>query len=505
MPLTHVCVWDSSCKGWKRITINEAVKKTYGTVSARSGLFMCELCGQFVSLTYGDIRTPYFKHSKEEHNKDCEDRTFSNGGYYSHFRFDLEKKGLPVRLNLNGNKISFEIGFTKIPDDLFNQINNKNINIVGVNYAEKTYIYSTERLDRNAVTYLNVGGVPSNEYLINVDGIIEINKYWPKRIKGVSNNMVFDCKTRVGLPFDADVKVNKEYYVFTKNFLKPISNHVICKIEIDGLHGRIYKVKALDFSEESAKFFLNLHCRLTENPISFIPLWPLTITSPYLIYHKDKSIYGVVMGNADIASFPHSIIAEVKFDNSKLIKINCNDRQQLLSFGRTINILDYTYLWESPLEFNEPTYDSVVLDENNNVIESKTHRKLTYISYFAKYDGTFEIEKNGLKIDVLPVHNNTNFVYRNFENNKIYKLYMGCDLVWEYKPKIKVKTSKMSDEELLCLLKNSPGHRIPVNHSFGSIFNKLDGYPLSKIWLRKQIKSGYLNEKCIAIINKIIS
>lgn len=75
MPLTHVCVWDKN--GWKKITVNQAVKMTrgYGGVSASSGLFMCELCGQYVSLTSGNIRNPYFKHSKEEESKDCPERT----------------------------------------------------------------------------------------------------------------------------------------------------------------------------------------------------------------------------------------------------------------------------------------------------------------------------------------------------------------------------------------------------------------------------------------------
>ena len=60
--LTHVCMWSN--KGWKRITAEEAAKYyPYGTVSAHSGLFMCELCGQYVTLTDGNIRTRYFKHS----------------------------------------------------------------------------------------------------------------------------------------------------------------------------------------------------------------------------------------------------------------------------------------------------------------------------------------------------------------------------------------------------------------------------------------------------------
>lgn len=63
--LNHVCMWEGH--GWKRITAEEAAKRyPYGTIHADSGLFMCELCGQYVSLTNGSIRVRYFKHSRAE-------------------------------------------------------------------------------------------------------------------------------------------------------------------------------------------------------------------------------------------------------------------------------------------------------------------------------------------------------------------------------------------------------------------------------------------------------
>lgn len=68
--LTHVCMWSDN--GWQRISAEEAAKlHPGGTVSAGSGLFMCELCNQYVTLTDGDIRTRYFKHSAQEKSKDC--------------------------------------------------------------------------------------------------------------------------------------------------------------------------------------------------------------------------------------------------------------------------------------------------------------------------------------------------------------------------------------------------------------------------------------------------
>ena len=53
--LNHVCMWSEH--GWVRVTAEEAAAiHTGGTVSAHSGLFMCELCGQYVTLTDGYTR-----------------------------------------------------------------------------------------------------------------------------------------------------------------------------------------------------------------------------------------------------------------------------------------------------------------------------------------------------------------------------------------------------------------------------------------------------------------
>ena len=66
--LTHVCMWSDN--GWKRVTAEEAARlHPGGTVSARSGLFMCELCGQYVLLTDGAIQTRHFRHSAYEKSR----------------------------------------------------------------------------------------------------------------------------------------------------------------------------------------------------------------------------------------------------------------------------------------------------------------------------------------------------------------------------------------------------------------------------------------------------
>ena len=54
--LTHVSIRDAEL-GWRHITVEEASDLfPRQTVSASDRVFMCELCGQYVILTDGDIR-----------------------------------------------------------------------------------------------------------------------------------------------------------------------------------------------------------------------------------------------------------------------------------------------------------------------------------------------------------------------------------------------------------------------------------------------------------------
>ena len=110
--LNHVCVWSAS--GWKKVTVEEILEQNpYGGISARSGLLMCELCGQYVTLTRGPKISPYFKHSKSEDDKSCKERTFGTGGRYR--SYDTQIHDLPIRLKNTINSISLEIGLLSLP------------------------------------------------------------------------------------------------------------------------------------------------------------------------------------------------------------------------------------------------------------------------------------------------------------------------------------------------------------------------------------------------------
>ena len=258
MALNHVCTWHKN--GWKRITASEAAKTAQYGVSASSGLFMCELCGQYVVLTKAGLRDPYFKHSKSEEDKNCEERSLSYNQAYYGGRLSTEKRGLPIRMILEGSNHHFEIGFPRLGPILKDLPKNSKIQIIDNNDQEFTYFF--ERLNQDSITYFNIGNKMSRSYRIRTTvNNSDISFFWPSVTKGVSNKAIFSAETGVMIPKGSDVFVNKEYYLLLDfEWLENLSSsHVYVEkiktsLQLPGFYA-LYKVKALDFSEESAKFF----------------------------------------------------------------------------------------------------------------------------------------------------------------------------------------------------------------------------------------------------------
>lgn len=116
--LTHVCVWSKN--GWKRITPEEVAREHYrGGVSARSGIFMCSLCGQYVTFFNGRVQAPHFRHSSAEADKSCPERMYVHGYDYTYAAGEHE---LPIRIvNVTDYGFEFELGLLAVPRIVLNQ------------------------------------------------------------------------------------------------------------------------------------------------------------------------------------------------------------------------------------------------------------------------------------------------------------------------------------------------------------------------------------------------
>ena len=106
--LTHVCMFYK--RSWKRVTPEEAAEIFPETVSAHGGLFMCELCGQYVSLTKEGKKIRHFRHRSREADKSCPERTF---GSEQSIDFLERTHSFPIRIN--PSNLSLEIGLLSLP------------------------------------------------------------------------------------------------------------------------------------------------------------------------------------------------------------------------------------------------------------------------------------------------------------------------------------------------------------------------------------------------------
>lgn len=346
--LNHVCMWVDN--QWKPVKAHEIVSShQIGGVSGYSGLFMCSLCGQYVTFANGDVYTAYFKHRKEELSKNCPERTFGPGYI---IRYDTQKHDLPLKMHINRGELSFEIGLLKVPTNYLNR--DSFIEIQSDDKAE-TFRYNSERLSPDAVTYLSVGKNPSSQYSIKIHNASkDIGLYWPSIVAGVDlEGTFFDAESGKKLPNDADVVINRTYYLLTRRMIyQSISNVDIRKIYDvykNGQYIRVYRVEASAYSKESACFFLDYHCRLTEHPVKIQPVWPVYADSPYLIKHNRKEMYIHIAGEAELHLFPKAYSSVKSCINGKIAKISVNNKQQFISVGRT-HALEYKYFWQEPIQ-----------------------------------------------------------------------------------------------------------------------------------------------------------
>ena len=119
--LNHVSIWTEH--GWKHITAEEASRKYLRTtVPANSGIFMCELCGQYVTFTVDN----YFMHSRGYSDKSCDERTHYDGYSYSSQAWEYH---LPMRLLSYEDRFHLEVGFPPVPPTMLKANQNNTISI----------------------------------------------------------------------------------------------------------------------------------------------------------------------------------------------------------------------------------------------------------------------------------------------------------------------------------------------------------------------------------------
>ena len=506
--LTHVCHWTRH--GWKRITAEEAAREYPVTVSASSGLFMCELCNQYVTLTNGDEKVRHFKHKKKEANVCPEGSDDSN--YCS--SFSAHEYELPIRIILISEKIfMLELGLIPVPGSIRARQCNQKIIVSGEGINSQTYLM--ERLQTDVITYLPIGNVPSASYFIEAGDML--NQFWPRKVTGIScNGTVFEMNSRKRLVENADVQIGRKYYLLCRRAIdchEDIRIEKVCEQWTGRTCWKVYVIEATAFSEYAARFFLELKCRLTDSPLLIQPIWPVYVEKPYVIQHNESNWILHVSGDEGISvkTLPavHIRPRSLPGMEGRIWDIPCNDRQQLLTVGRT-KVLQYLYFLRTELQAVSALPQVKVTDLNGEELGSGFFNHLPKektLCITAPFDGIivirgqddFVIEKRNISAAQSSLLSEMKMGYQ-------VTVYQGLDAVWSItfeKEKEAVISNK--DEEIAKRLANYRGETLPIVHSLGSLAAKLGEYPKVKQWLYKKIRQGEMPAAAYRYFRSFIS
>lgn len=502
--LTHVCMWTDN--NWKPITAEEAAKlHPGGTVSAHSGLFMCELCGQYVTLTDGDIRIRYFKHSAYEKSKDCPERTF--GPNYS-VSYNPQEHDLPIRItSVSSSSFRFEVGLIRAPIDSLSK--DFRIEIKPKGAADVSYVFTKERLNYDSITYLPIGERPFENYTISFkNGNNKLREFWPESIRGVDpSGTLFEKASGKKLSYDADVEIGREYYLLKRGYSYNMSRRnvqvqVVTKKQFGWETWTLYVISASAYNEDTARFFLDFHCRLTDHPISLQQVWPLFVEGNYLVKHNRPNMYVFVEGNvASVKTFPAVLIRRLSSNTSHqcLYKIFCSGRQQLISAGRT-RALQYTYFWKEPLNQTGTCPDVLVTDLTGHEITSGEKDSLPHnktLRFKSAFDGEINIFFNNRVVDKRKIPSDKMIELEELSYGMSVQVVIGLDVIWQvdFKKRQPIVLSSDGESELLRQIRGASGVQIPTPHALRHILIGMNCYPRIGQWIRKCLKSGTIDEQ----------
>jgi len=502
--LNHVCEWTPD--GWKRISAEEAAKKhPGGKVSAKSGLYMCEICGQYVTLTDGKVNVRHFRHSQND--VDCPEKTVVN---YIPETFKPYDHALPIKLRiLSKHKFEMDLGFIQLPKGLLTRVEKK---IEITPQGERPYIYSISRIASEGVTYLSVGNIPVSKYTISYDfTVAELKDYWPNQVSGVRDFAVFDADTGNKLCEDADVRIDHRYFLLKKRELHETCPYVTivekCKTNIKNTSWNIYEVTATALEDDAAKFFLSFRCRLTNTPVVMYPLWPVYTQSPYIIYHKTDTMFMYICGNVVSKVYPEAELKELVIDNSKLIELNCNERQQLISVGREYgskSVLEYLYLWKHPFTYkpNDPSVQITSIDGKPIIdVELSQLPQNAEIYVKADFDGLVIIKQNGCVQEQISLLAEEKLLVDGLSYGMNIEIKQGLDIVKSLLI-VKKRLTCVDDSRLVEKLESLCGYEVKLSHSVGALSNRMNEYPQARKWLYKHIRTGTISRRAILYLNR---
>lgn len=412
---------------------------------------------------------------------------------------------LPIRITgVSSSSFRFEVGLIRAPISSLSKDFRIEIKPKGV--MDAPYVFTKERLNCESITYLPIGERPFEKYTLSFkNGSDKLREFWPTEINGINpEGTLFERTSGKKLTYDADVEIEKEYYLLKRGYFYKRSSSIriqeIAQKQFGWETWRLYVISASAFCEEAARFFLDFHCRLTDYPVSLQPVWPLFVEGNYIVKHSQDSMYMLVKGNvATVKTFPSAAVRQLthNYTQARLYEVHCSSRQQLISAGRT-QALQYTYFWKEPLNQVGLSPEILVTDLSGSEIlpgKANTLPHSKALLFKSTYDGELIISNKDHVVDKRKIYADKPLELDGLSYGVSVQAVIGLDVVWQIDFQKQQSIIADDEAEVLKHISCVSGASIPAPHSLRNILTAISHYPKICQWIRKCIKQGTINEQ----------
>lgn len=499
MPLERVLMFDN-IKGWMPVTADEAAEvHPGGTVSAASGLFMCDKCHKYVYFADGEKKGRYFGHSRgdNESDKECEDRANQIAN-----RYDPHQRLKSVlKIEVSRDKLDFSIGLI-LPDPTY-----ANGIIEIIPSSGSSFTYNLSRFGKNTFTLFYVGSIPAKSYIIDTKG--QHIPSFPSQVDGINERVtIFDKITGKKLPEWINVQVRKSYYMLCKGQYPQWQTNIAHNIVYQNGEFTLYEFWAIEFSKSASDFFHNLKYILTSFQSKLFPLWPTCKNSPYIVFHDSKQMFVYAQGeNVDPKIFPSRNFNSYELDtHSVLLDMQCSGREQILVLNQFNPEIKQITLWENSLTYTAALPNVKIKDLRGNVITDDAINELPYrntLLITADFDGFVLRYHDDRLVEKRPLESVVQCEFNSINFGDKLEIHQGLDKIRSIDFISSKKQSNFTEANFVRMLEQCKGDFIAAPHYLGARLDRWK-YPLISKWVYKTMRSGTISEKALKLYKKFL-
>lgn len=425
MSLENVNIWEDG-KGYVPISVEEACERYSHTVSYHSEIFICKLCGNYVTLTESKSgkKERHFRHSRLDYDKKinadrlCKDRSKFTAQIYQDAS-PLALHVMPMRIVVNPNCFSLEIGFY-CPNSV-QDLKDGSISISNSLFAFNRHFY-VDRIVPGETTYLSVGSTILDEYLLSHENIPhQLAQFWPNKVEGFfDHGGVFYASSGKRIYRGAKVTLNHDFlFLFSHKHLnwflantssKEVDRKEIYEFKTVKESWLVYKVRLTHINKNSTDLFLKYGIELAEQAPDLYQFWPPKIYSSNQIINCARELYFYLNGHADkVQLYPKQAklhgrdsLLSVPTEHGTIFKVIPSQKAQLLTLG-AYGALGYNYLQYDESELSAGTPKLSITNNLGQILDKTSYDDISdwkYLSIASEVDGKLKIYENGKLINI---------------------------------------------------------------------------------------------------------